>query len=73
MTVDWEGILQEADDSPRSILAEVLGRAEEIVDLVVLFVGTDGKQHEYFIGSDQSRISMLALAHYTAVKEVSEQ
>lgn len=73
MTVDWEGILQEADDSPRSILAEVLGRADEILNLVIIFSDKDGMQHEYIVASDQSRISMLNLALYTAVKNVAEQ
>jgi len=73
MNVDWEDVLQEADDSPRSILAEVTSRVDEITNLAILFHDKDGKQHEYYcVASNSMAIAMLSLAHYTAVQEIAE-
>lgn len=72
MEIDWDEVGQAADDKPRSILAEVLGRAEEITNLVVIFHDKDGRQHEYSVAGDETLIAMLNLSLYTAVKRVSE-
>ena len=71
--VNWDEVLQEADDSPRSILAECLARADEITNLLVIFHDKDGRQHEYTcLESAALGIAMLNRALFTAVKEVNE-
>ena len=41
--VDWDAILADAEDSPRGLLAELLARADDIKELVVVFVTLDGE------------------------------
>lgn len=72
MEIDWEAVAEEADNTPRSLLAEVLAEAEEIDAMIILVKGKDGVQREWFIASQELRIAMLAVAHHSAVLEVVE-
>ena len=44
--VDWGAILADAEDSPRGLLAELLARADDIKELVVVFVTLDGEAEQ---------------------------
>ena len=42
MAVDWGEVLEEAEDSPRGLLSEVLARVDDIENLVIIFHGKEG-------------------------------
>ena len=72
MNIDWDDVAEAADNTPRSLLAEVLGIADEIESLIILVHKADGTQREWWITTDVTRVTMLALAHYAAVKALAE-
>jgi hypothetical protein len=59
LQVDWDEVLEQADATPRSILAEVLARADEVKDLALVFVDTEGEIH--FYASTQASVYALGL------------
>ena len=65
MNIDWDAIAEEADHSVRGILAELLARADEITNLVVVFHDTIDAQHTWQSTSSVAMtISMLALSQW---------
>ena len=38
MNIDWNEALSDAEDSPRGLLSELLTRADDITDMVIVFV-----------------------------------
>lgn len=71
MNVNWDEVAQEADDSPRSLLAEVLGRVDEVDQLIIITVDSDGRIHRWTYGSDQQLLSMLDMAHFYICQSVA--
>mgnify|MGYP001592833343 CR=1 FL=1 len=75
--IDWDGIAEEADNSPRSLLAEVLSRADEITALVIIW--RDHELNQYVALSTETyeqAIAMVELAKFNwlldAKREVGE-
>lgn len=74
MNVDWDEALDEADRSPRSILAEMLARADEIKDVIIIANFTDGSQETYqSVESQAMSIGMLELTKLNVLMDVKEQ
>ena len=72
--IDWDDVANEAADSPRGLLAEVLGRADEIEELIIIANFKDGMQQRWLrLNSAAMGISMLALAQYNMLEEVQEE
>lgn len=72
LDVNWDEVLEEADNTPRSFLAELLGIADEIDEMVVLIAGKDGLQRSWYIADQQHAIAMAALFQFKMVREASE-
>lgn len=73
MQIDWDEVLGDADNTPRSVIAEVLGMADEIKNLKVIIQDHDGIQREWtYCESVAMEIAMLQVALYSATKAVHE-
>lgn len=73
MEINWDEVAQEADDTPRSILAEVLGIADDIESVVVLIEDKDGAQRSWWAASEKDVIAMLELAKFNFLRQVNER
>ena len=63
--INWEEVAEEADNSPRSILAECLAKADEIEDIVILWRDKEQTQHCSFAAASMERgIAMMELAKF---------
>lgn len=72
--IDWDGLVEEAEDSPRAILAEVLARADEITDVVVIFIDKDGASSTWASTTTEDRaIAMLAYSHWAKMKQIYDR
>lgn len=70
MDINWDEVAQEADDSPRSLLAEVLARADDIEGVVILVKGKDGIQRRWnSVQSEEHIVAMLELAKFAVLQE----
>ena len=69
--VNWDEAFQAADNSPRSIIAEVLGRVDEWESVVIVTRGKDEKLHRWLCGTDQEIMSLLAMAQYYQAKQIA--
>ena len=73
MNIDWDSVAQNADDSPRSILAECLSKVDEFKDVIVLVRDKDDLQRVWHCTPDiEHAIAMLALAQFLLLKEANE-
>lgn len=73
MSIDWDEVLQEAEDSPRGLLSEVLQRADDIEQVVIVFVDKDGVSNTWeYTGSSYHTIAMLSFGHWRACQVVRE-
>lgn len=70
MEINWDEVAQEADDTPRSVLAEVLGQADDIDEIIILVHFKDGNQREWYVASDPVRLTMLTIAHAAVVETI---
>ncbi len=72
--VNWDEALEEADNTCRSLLAEVLGQVEDIDRLVVLVRDVDGgRQRSWTLGSEEEVIAMLELAKFKFLREAADR
>ena len=71
--VDWDKVAEEANDSPRALLAEVLAKVDDITDVVILFHDKDGNHTIYQSTSSLAlTIAMLSYAHWAQCHHVWE-
>jgi hypothetical protein len=75
--IDWEGVLEEADDTARSLLAERLGEADDIAEMMILWRDQEGTDHmAFFVSTPERAIAMMELAKFNllldAKREVGE-
>ena len=71
--IDWDDIARAADDTPASMLAEVLGRADEWVTLMIVAVDKDDTLRRWAIGSDHQILAMIDMAHYYTMRAIAAQ
>ena len=76
MNIDWDEVVQEADDSPRSILAECLAKCDEFSDVIVIAMSPDDKgnyvRHWLATASTERAVAMLELTKFGILREVNE-
>ena len=73
MNIDWDKLADDANDSPRGMLAELLSEADDITNLVVIWHDKESKQHRWT--STESRamsIAMLVYATHGLMLEIDE-
>ena len=63
--VDWNQLAQDAEDSPRGLLAELIGQADEIQDIVIVFTsGEEGSEFTHTWQSARHQAMTIALLEY---------
>lgn len=73
MTIDWDSIAEEADNTPRSLLAEVLGKVEEVEELIILIRDKHNLQRCGHLTADGEHfVAMLALAQTSYLIEAAK-
>ena len=73
MTIDWDSVVENAENTPRGMLAELLGYADEIENLIVIFHTKDGAQHVYQNTASVSvSIAMMEFAKWCELKRVDD-
>lgn len=68
--IDWDGLIGEASDSPRALLAEVLAEADDIEELVIVWRREDGTTGTYCRCDSQA--AMLGMLTYAQWAECSK-
>ena len=63
--IDWNQLAQDAEDSPRGLLAELIGQADEIKDIVIVFTtGEEGSEFTHTWASARHQAMMIAMLDY---------
>ena len=71
--IDWDKVADDAEDSPRGLLSELLNQADEITNLIVVFHDKHGAQQVYQnTESVAVSIAMLRYAEWCELKRVNE-
>lgn len=60
--IDWDGLIGEASDSPRALLAEVLAEADDIEEVVIVWRREDGTTGTFWRCDSQS--AMIGMLEY---------
>ena len=72
MNIDWDGLINEASDSPRAVLAEVLAKADEIKNVVIVFHDHEGVASTFYAAESMYHvIAMLDYAKWHQMKKIN--
>ena len=71
MSIDWDALIEETDDSPRGILAGLLGCVEEIKSLAVVWEDNNGYTTTWNACESRAQvIGLVAYAHFRLMREI---
>ena len=74
MRIDWDEVADDADNSPRGLLADALSHADEIKEVIIIMNFEDGRQQTYSkVETTAMEIAMLELAKWNILKYVHEE
>ena len=71
MNINWDEVAEDADSTPASLLAEVLGRADEVKDVIILIVDQEGIHRRWLMADEGDMIAMLELAKFVILQEAA--
>ena len=72
MDVSWDDVANEAQVSPRGLLADALARADEIGNIIVIYHIDGAQYHSSNVDSTAMMIGMLETTKYETLREMYE-